>query len=155
MGAGLTLWKGFRRFLLPAVALMGLSACVSMYRDHGYVPPAEDLAKVRVGVDTRETVTQTIGTPGMTGVLRDSGYYYVTTRFRHYGAREPEPVSRRLLAISFDNRGVVRNIEEYGLSDGRVVVLQRRVTDNGESDQTFLRQMLGNLGNFNPGTLAN
>ncbi len=139
-----------RRFLIAGTLVASLSACTAIYRNHGYVPPEEDLAKVTVGVDTRDSVIETVGAPTASGVLEDGGYYYIATRIRHYGARAPEIVSRELVAISFDQSGVVRNIERFGLEDGQVVTLQRRVTDSTVEDKTFLRQLFGNLGNFNP-----
>lgn len=148
--------------LKPAyrIAILGatvgmLTACTSVYRNHGYVPSQEDLAEVKVGVDTRDSVIQAVGAPSSGGVLEESGYYYVSTRMRHYGPRKPEVVSRQLVAISFDQRGVVRNIERFSLADGRVIPLERRVTDSSIEDKTFLRQLLGNLGNFNPGSVLN
>lgn len=142
---------GLRGVILSGA--MALSACVSLYRDHGYIPPQEQLEALRVGVDTRETVAEAVGTPGASGVLNQGGYYYISTRMRHYGASEPRPVSRELVAISFDPRGRVSNIERFGLQDGRVIELERRVTDNGLEDKTFLRQLLGNLGRIGPGTI--
>jgi outer membrane protein assembly factor BamE (lipoprotein component of BamABCDE complex) len=127
-----------------------LIACTSIYRDHGYVPTDEDLAKVTVGVDTRDSVAEAIGVPSVTGMLNDQGYYYIKSRLRHYGPREPQVVARELVAISFTDAGVVRNIERYGLADGQVIELNRRVTESSVSDQTFLRQILGNIGNFDP-----
>ena len=64
-------------------------------------------------------------------------------------------MARELVAINFDPAGRVRGIERFGLEDGRVIELQRRVTDNGEADKTFIRQLLGNLGRIGPGTLLN
>lgn len=142
---------GLRGVILSGA--MALSACVTLYRDHGYIPPQEQLEALRVGVDTRETVAEAVGTPGASGVLNQGGYYYISTRMRHYGASEPRPVSRELVAISFDPRGRVSNIERFGLQDGRVIELERRVTDNGLEDKTFLRQLLGNLGRIGPGTI--
>ncbi len=139
--------------ILAIGILTGVMACAPIYRNHGYVPTPEELAELQVGVDTRDSVVEAVGTPSSSGVLQDSGYYYVTTRFRHYGARQPEIVSRELVAIRFDQRGVVRNIERYGLDHGRVVALERRVTDSSIEDKTFLRQLLGNIGSFNPGNL--
>ena len=144
-----------RRALLGGALALTCSACVSIYRDHGYVPNDEDLAAIQIGVDTRESVAETVGIPGASGVLNDSVYYYISTRIRHYGATEPKPVARELVAINFDPAGRVRGIERFGLEDGRVIELQRRVTDNGEADKTFIRQLLGNLGRIGPGTLLN
>ena len=108
---------------------------------------------MRVGVDDRESVAEAVGKPSASGVLNQGGYYYISTRVRHYGATEPKIVSRELVAISFDTRGKVSNIERFGLEDGRVITLERRVTDNGLDDGTFLRQLLGNLGRIGPGTI--
>ena len=47
------------------------------------------------------------------------------------------------------------NYAQSAFDYGRVIELQRRVTDNGEADKTFIRQLLGNLGRIGPGTLLN
>lgn len=136
---------------LAAVLGVSLSACAPQYRNHGYTPTDAELAEIVVGVDTRDSVTETIGAPTSTGVLADSDYYYVSGRMRYFGAAEPKEVERKLVAITFDDGGVVRNIETFALQDGQVVPLTRRVTDSGVADKTFLRQLLGNIGNFRPG----
>lgn len=139
--------------MLAIVALCAVTACTPIYRNHGYVPTDEQLSVVTVGVDTRESVTEAIGTPTAGGVFNDQGFYYVTSRFRHFGFLAPEEISREILAISFDANGVVRNIERFGLEDGRVIALSRRVTDDNLTDSTFLRQLFGNIGNFDAGAL--
>ncbi len=146
-------FKPASKVLVFAACLAVAGACSPVFKNHGYVPPPEDLAKVKVGVDTRDTVIEAIGAPSSSGVIRDSGYYYVSSRIRHYGPKRPKVVSRELVAISFDQRGVVRNIERFGLEDGYVIVLDRRVTDSNVEDKGFLRQLLGNIGNFNPANI--
>jgi hypothetical protein len=47
----------------------------------------------------------------------------------------------------------VRNIETFGLQEGRVVALSRRVTDDNLRDTTFIRQLLGNVGRFDAGQI--
>ncbi|WP_458790348.1 outer membrane protein assembly factor BamE [Yoonia sp. MH D7] len=131
------------------LALLGAMACSPVVRSHGYLPPPEDLALVAVGVDTRESVRLSIGPPTSGGILDDSGFYYVTSKFRHFGAMAPVEVSREVLAISFDANGVVSNIETFGLQDGNVIVLSRRVTDNKVRDSSFVRQLLGSFGQVN------
>lgn len=139
--------KHVRRVVI-ASCLVGLVACTAQYRNHGYVPPEEDLEKIKVGVDTRDSVAEAVGTPSAAGVLDEGGYYYVRTQVRHYGARKPQVVDRRLVAITFDSRGLVRNIEEFTLEDGNLVPLTRRITDNDIENAGFLRQIIGNIGNY-------
>ena len=134
---------------IAAVALIAAMACTPIMRNHGYMPPEEDLVLIAIGVDTRESVTLSVGPPTSGGVLNESGFYYVQSKFRHYGAYAPEEIEREVLAISFDAKGVVSNIERFGLQDGNVIVLSRRVTDNQARDSTFIRQLLGSFGRVN------
>ena len=135
-----------------AVAALGLSlaACTARFQNHGYIPPQEDLDLLAVGIDTRASVEDSVGSPSSGGVLEGGGYYYVKSRVKTFGFKAPEVVEREVLAITFDANGVIANIERFGLEDGRVVPLSRRVTKGGVSDKTFLRQLLGNIGGFNP-----
>ncbi len=140
--------KGIKSAVVAVSLLVAVSACTSQYRNHGYVPTEEDLAEVTVGVDTRDTVSETIGAPSAAGVLDSSGYYYVRSRVRHFGARKPEVVERRIVAITFDQRGVVKNVEEYALEDGQAVPISRRVTDNDLDTRGVIAQILKNIGSF-------
>lgn len=133
--------------VLGLTLILSLTACVAQFRNHGYVPSAEQLAQISVGVDTKETIKDEIGTPGTEGILDSSAWYYVRSQFRHLGAFEPKEVDRQVVAISFDAQGRVSNVERFGLEQGRVVVLSRRVTDDGVKGITFLQQLFGNLGN--------
>lgn len=137
------------RTVVMGGALLALVACAAQYRNHGYVPLAEDLANIIVGIDTKDSVAESIGAPSTEGILDNSGYYYVQTRVRHFGAQAPKVIDREVVAITFNKRGVVSNIERYGLEDGIVVPLERRVTDSSVANLSFLRQLLGSLGRFN------
>lgn len=132
---------------LTIVACMAvLAACSAQYRTHGYLPPEEDLQQIVPGVDTRATVEDLVGVPTTSGILNESGFYYVESEVRTFAWQRPAVVDRRVLAINFDDAGVVSNISEYGLEDGRVVPLTRRVTETPDSDIGFIRRLFGNIG---------
>ena len=124
-----------------------------MERNHGYMPPEAEVAALQIGRDTRESVIAAIGAPGSDGMLNNGNLYYVQSSFRHYGAFAPKETSRQVLALSFSPGGVLTNVERYGLEDGNVVLLSGRVTDAGGRDTTFIRQLMGNIGNFDASTL--
>ncbi len=143
------------RALLAILAVTVVTACSAQYRQHGYMPPEEELQNVIVGVDTRDTVAETIGVPTTSGILNDSGYYYIRSEVRHFAHRRPQVVDRTVLAIYFDQAGVVEDVVTYGLQDGQVVPLSRRVTQSGDSKLSFVRQLFGNIGGFNLGNILN
>lgn len=144
---------GMRRVALALALAAVLGACVARDRQHGYIPPEADLAALAVGRDTRDSVIATVGAPTSSGLTGGGNFYYVQSTFRHYGAFAPDEIDRQVLVMSFAESGILTNIERFGLEDGRVVVLSRRVTDDGLRDTTFLRQLMGNLGNFDASTL--
>lgn len=138
---------GLRVRLIAGLAcVLIVAGCAATYRNHGYIPTEEDVANLVVGVDTRDTVASSVGRPGVSGILDASGWYYVRSRFRNFAYKAPEEIDREVLAISFDTRGVVSNIEMFGLERGQVVRLSRRVTTENTKGVGFLRQAFGNLG---------
>jgi len=143
------------RMVLAALALgVVLAACSPIMRYHGYAPSDEDLAQIAVGRDTRESVIQKIGQPGMGGVIEGSGWYYVQSDWRQMGPRAPVEVNREVVAITFDSRDVVSNVERFGLADGEIVALSRRVTDTGPRGLSVLQSIFGVLGRFSPQMLT-
>jgi outer membrane protein assembly factor BamE (lipoprotein component of BamABCDE complex) len=140
-----------RRQGLMLVLAGSVAACAAVYRNHGYVPAEEDLALIEVGKDTRETVGQKIGRPSTSGLLNDVGWFYVQSRYKHVGPREPKEIDRQVLAVTFTEAGVVDNIARYGLEDGKVVEISRRVTEPNVKGLSFIQQILGSFGRFRAG----
>ncbi|MCP3971769.1 MAG: outer membrane protein assembly factor BamE [Rhodobacteraceae bacterium] len=143
------------RLCLFALALFSIAACSKIDRKHGYVPPPEHLEQIVVGVDTKQTVAEIVGRPSAAGILATSGWYYVQSKFRAYGLRQRKEIDREVVAISFDGDEVVENIEHFGLENGQVVAISRRITDSNIKGVSFLRQLFGNIGNFAAEQLVN
>lgn len=139
-----------RRLALGLGLLLGLAACSATYANHGYVPPPEILSQISLG-DSREEVAEIAGAPGSAGVVRDEAWFYTQYRVRTYLYNAPQVVERDIVAISFSDAGRVTNIERFGLEDGQIVQLSRRVTESSVRDQGFLRQILANFGRINLG----
>ena len=139
--------------VVMAGCIVLLSACSAVYRNHGYVPTDVDLEQVQVGVSTQQDVADFVGRPSAAGLLNDEGWYYVQSRFKHLGPKVPEEVERQVVAISFDKRGIVENVERFGLAEGRVVPLSRRVTETNIKGISFIRQLFSNIGRVRAGDI--
>ncbi|MFA8384073.1 MAG: outer membrane protein assembly factor BamE [Pelagibaca sp.] len=143
------------RIGLVTLLCIALAGCTARYRTHGYVPSEDELQQIVPGVDTRATVEDLVGVPSTSGTLNESGFYYIESDIRHFAWQAPEVVDREVLAITFDSNGVVENIERYGLQDGQVVPLTRRITRSGDGDISFIRKLFGNIGGFNASDFFN
>ncbi|MAN14437.1 MAG: cell envelope protein SmpA [Dinoroseobacter sp.] len=138
-----------RRVAVALALAVGLAACTPTFVNHGYTPPADELAQITPGSDTRESVAELVGQPTASGIISGDTWYYVASRQRFYTYNRPEVIERDIVAITFDGQGRVQNIRELGLEDGEVVRLSRRVTESNIQEVTFMRQLLGNFGRIN------
>lgn len=138
--------------LVAFLGILLLSACAATLEDsHGYVPDQSLIDDVKIGIDTKETVGRLLGRPGTEGIVDDRGWYYVKSDYETLLWRAPVEVDREVVAVSFTDNGIVQNVERFGLENGQVVVLSRRVTTANTQGVGFLRQLFSNLGNFDAG----
>ena len=145
---------GKLRLAVIGLALTGaMMACSPIERFYGFVPPAAEVASLEIGVTTREEAIALLGQPTADRALQNNTIYYAASTFEQFGPFAPTEVEREVLAISFDGGDRLRNVARYTLEDGRVVVLDRRVTDDGIEDISFLSQLLGSIGRVDAGTL--
>lgn len=136
------------------IGLVTLTGCAATLEDsHGYVPDETLLREVKLGVDTKETVGRLLGRPGTEGVVDDLGWYYVQSDYETFLWRAPVEVDREVVAVSFSDAGIVSNVERFGLEEGRVIALSRRVTTSNTRGIGFLRQLFSNLGTLNAADL--
>lgn len=131
---------------LAAVLALGVAACAPVYQNHGYVPSEEELALIEVGTDTRDTVAATLGRPTASGLLNDVGWFYVQSRWETKGAFQPKEIDREVVSITFTEKGVVENVERFGLEDGKIIAISRRVTKSNIKGLGFLQQLFGSIG---------
>ncbi|WP_052700893.1 outer membrane protein assembly factor BamE [Loktanella sp. S4079] len=134
------------------VMLAGGTACTKIDKFHGYAPSNEELSEVVIGQTTKADVVNRFGPPVSEGALTTNAVYYAYSQFVHYGAFAPEEVDRQVVAIRFDANDRATNVARYTLQDGKVVALDRRVTDDGINDVSVIGQLLGALGRVDAGT---
>jgi outer membrane protein assembly factor BamE (lipoprotein component of BamABCDE complex) len=139
--------RGLR--LLGIGGILLLAACTTQFRNHGYVPTEAEMARVGIG-DTKAELETVIGRPSTRALLQDDRWFYVRSRYRDYALRPPAEIDREVVVISFADDAVT-NVERYGLRNGRVVPLSRRVTSPTTVGVPLLEQLFGNIGRFNPG----
>jgi outer membrane protein assembly factor BamE (lipoprotein component of BamABCDE complex) len=142
--------------LFVALILCGsITACSPVFQDHGYVPEQNELDELAIGLDTKDSIAVSLGTPQSSGVLRDEGWYYISSTFQHLAYNAPKEVSREVVALSFDDLGVLSNVERFGLDDGRVIALNRRVTELPIKAPGFLQSLFSDFGRFSLSDFTN
>lgn len=143
----------YRRMLLTAAGLavaLAAAACAPRIDQRGNKPDEDQVVQINPGVDDKNRVAELIGTPSAISTFDDRTWYYISKRTEATAFFDPEVVDQEVLAISFDDGGIVENMRIYGQEDGRAIAYVDRTTPTEGNELTLIQQLLGNLGRFNP-----
>jgi len=124
----------------------GVSACNPSLRTHGFRHSLEEEPTIVPAEDTQQTVLQRLGNPSTRGVFEENTWYYISSTRESMAYLRPATRDRRVIAVRFDESGVVEAVEEYGLEDGRVVAYSDSETPTRGRELSVLEQILGNVG---------
>lgn len=135
---------------LIALGCLGLAtaACTPTESLHGNLVTDTELKSIHVGVSKRDDVDSALGTPTAVGTFDKNTWYYVGSQMKQEAFFRPEPVDRRVIAVTFDDSGTVSKLKELGLKDGRSVVPTAGATPTPGQSMTILQQLVGNIGRF-------
>ena len=130
-----------------AVCAVALGACNPILRSHGYRYTLGEEPNIQPEIDNTQTVVAQLGNPSTRGVFEENIWYYISDTRETMAYLRPATRDRRILAIRFDEEtGVVDEVAEYDLDDGRVVRYAARETPTRGRELTLLEQLLGNVG---------
>lgn len=135
--------------IIALAAALGAAACEPTYTNHGFAPQVAQLDQIAAGTDTRGSVLRKLGRPSVQGAFDEESWFYETSRVEHFAFYEPKVIDRQVVAIRFDERGLVSNVARYGVEDGKVIDLITRTTPTYGREVTVLQQLFGNLGRVN------
>lgn len=139
----LRLWTG-----LLAVGLV-LGACSPIVRTHGHRLDDPALAQITPGQTSREQVAQLLGSPSALSTFDDSAWYYVSQRTERRSFYQKDVVEQKVVTISFDDQGLVEDVDEHDLDQARQIEPVARVTPTEGNELSLFEQFVGNVGRFN------
>jgi len=143
----------YRRLALAGVGLavaLTAAGCAPRIDQRGNKPDEEQVVLINPGVDDKNRVSELIGTPSTISTFDDRTWYYISKRTETTAFFDPEVKDQEVLAIAFDEGGVVESMRVYGQEDGRTIAYVDRTTPTEGNELTIMQQLLGNLGRFNP-----
>jgi outer membrane protein assembly factor BamE (lipoprotein component of BamABCDE complex) len=145
-------WHGLALALsLGAAALAG--GCEAEVHTRGNMVTQRALGQIQVGQTSRAQVTNLLGTPSTTSLF-DAGetWIYIGAYTRQASYHAMEELERQVIAVSFDNAGMVSDVRTLSKDDGTDITVVERQTPTAGNELTIIEQMLGNVGRFSGGS---
>jgi outer membrane protein assembly factor BamE (lipoprotein component of BamABCDE complex) len=126
-----------------------LAGCEETYTNHGFAPQIGELDSISSGTDTRGSVLRKLGRPSTISSFDSDQWFYSASRVEKYAFYAPKVIERKVVAVKFDENGLVADVANFGIEDGQIIDLITRRTPTYGRELTVLQQIFGNLGRFN------
>ena len=119
-----------KRIVIAVAAAAALAGCEETYTNHGFAPQVQDLAAVSAGSDTRGSVLRKLGRPSSISSFDSNFWIYEASRVEKYAFYAPKVIERTVVAVNFDEQGLVSDVARYGVEDGQIVNLVTRLSQS-------------------------
>jgi outer membrane protein assembly factor BamE (lipoprotein component of BamABCDE complex) len=138
-----------RRAVLSGLSALFLGACASQVDYRGYIPRADDMKALKVGMNRGE-VEAILGSPSTKGSVfsNQDTFYYISSIVEQKAFFRPQVKDREVLAVRF-TENKASSFNHYGLEDGKVINVSSRQTPVRGKELSVLQDIFGNLGKFN------
>lgn len=138
-------------FALALTLAAALCACAPTISQRGYYPDPTRAQAISVGVDTKQTISDRLGTPTLKSSFNTDTWYYVSATQEQVIWYEPWTTKENIIEVSFDDDGHVANVKRYSEADMHKVDPVPEVTPTRGRELSFWEQMFGNIGRTLPG----
>lgn len=124
-------------------------ACSPKINARGHVDAQKNMEKIQVGRSYRQDVMQMLGSPSTTSTFGEERWYYITAQKEAFGFLAPEVTKQDVTQITFNEDGMVTDIQRRGIKDRRDIEITQETTPTEGHQLGFFEQLLGNVGRFN------
>lgn len=137
--------KIITRAFLSLAAVSVLAACSPRVDYRGKAPEVKDLTKIQTGVHTSHDVLSLIGSPTFESTYGPKTWFYVHKKTETTSFFKPNIAEKNTIAIAFNDRDVVVNIEDMD-PDMQEIDPLGHTTPTVGADRTILQQVFSNFG---------
>lgn len=132
---------------VASLAALLVAGCAETITKHGHQFRDSDLQQIQTGM-TQDQVRMTLGTPTTTSAIASgNAYYYISSTEAEKVFVSPRETDRQVVAIYFNQGGLVERVANYGLKDGKVFDFISSTTPApGAKDEGLIKSLFRNLG---------
>jgi outer membrane protein assembly factor BamE (lipoprotein component of BamABCDE complex) len=151
---------GFSRNAPRMLAVLGVLALLGGCSTFGVFDPPQTLHGNRVdqyrltqlvpGTSTQADVTALVGSPTAKATFDSNTWLYISEVTQTRIARTPGVDDQAVVALVFDDGGVLRDVKKLDQANALPVTVVAGATPSPGTSASFMQQLFGNIGRFNP-----
>jgi outer membrane protein assembly factor BamE (lipoprotein component of BamABCDE complex) len=111
---------------------------------------SDSMKELTPGTSTKADVSAIIGSPTARDTFDDNTWLYISELTQQRIGRTLGELQQNVVVLTFDDRGVLKTINNFDKADGLPVTVIARTTASPGTEASFMQQLLGNIGRFNP-----
>jgi outer membrane protein assembly factor BamE (lipoprotein component of BamABCDE complex) len=141
---------------LTLIACLLLSSCSWLMPPpqlRGNKVDPESLKELVPGTSTKADVSAVIGSPTARDTFDDNTWLYISEVTQERIGRTLGELNQDVVVMNFDDKGVLTNVRKLDKADALPVTVIARTTPSPGTEASFMQQLLGNIGRFNPAGL--
>lgn len=138
-----------RNFIFLFLSGLLLTGCISEFEHHGYSFEQNNIQSIEVKKSNQQSVLKALGNPSTSSSYGPLVYYYIGFKTERVAFLQPKIVEQRVISITFDNKNIVSDIQEYTIDDLNNVAFSEHKTEIKGNTLTPIEQIMTNVGKFN------
>ncbi len=132
---------------LGLVGAAALGGCAPLRQTNGYQAIDHKPQDIKVGVDTRSTVLDALGSPSAVSTFDPNVWYYISQNTDQIGYHNTHVTRRTVVSITFNKESEqVTAVNDLALKDGKIIAYNTRETPTRGREMSIIEQLLGNVG---------
>ena len=130
---------GGARFLAGLGLAVLAAGCNPIADNLGNRTLKENVDQIQVGRSTKIEVQRALGSPSNVAAFDENTWYYISARQVQLAFLRPRTTEQSVLAIRFDQSGVVREMKQLGTEDMQATTYVDRTTPTRGGEPGILR----------------
>jgi len=139
-----------RKMMIITTLLTGLTAaCAPVQATRGNFVEDDRLKSLQLHVSTKEEVQSKIGTPTTIDPFDGNKWFYMGEKTSTTAFFDPKVESRKVLEVTFNNEGLLENVENVDEKSAKDVEMVKKKTVAPGREMNAFQQFFSNIGKFN------
>lgn len=130
---------------MSLVLALAAGACNPITDNLGNRALKENVEQIHVGRTTKNEVVRLLGSPSNVAAFDANTWYYISARQVQYAFLKPRTTDQNVLAIRFDESGVVKEMKQLGLQDAQASTYVDRATPTRGGEPGLVRSLYDTL----------